>query len=110
MIIKTVPKATPPGLAVLTAQVKRLVKRQKYGAAAALIVAAMQAYPHAPHPHNLMGALMEAQGDNAAAMKHYRAAWALDPGYEPARYNLDRFASFEEKAHAAFSENDCTPG
>ena len=26
-----------------------------------------------------------------AAMKHFRAAWALDPSYEPARKNLESF-------------------
>lgn len=45
-------------------------------------------FPHAPHPHNLMGILLEATGDKHGAMKHYRAAIALEPSFRPARANL----------------------
>ena len=43
-----------------------------------------------PEAFNLLGALMEIQGDRAEAQKNYRAALSLDPSYEPAIQNLHR--------------------
>ena len=72
-----------------------------------LITAAMRKYPHAPQPHNLMGILLEKIGDRRAAMKHFRAACALDPKYLPARCNTERFASFYSTETCAYDESDC---
>ena len=69
----------------------------------------MKKFPHAPHPHNLIGLLLELQGDHPAAMKHFRAAWALDPAYVPARYNLDHFGTFFSGGSWAIDESDCPP-
>lgn len=49
----------------------------------------------APEPHNLRGILCEISGDDQAARKHYRAAYALDPTYKPACRNLERLVIFE---------------
>lgn len=49
----------------------------------------------APEPHNLLGILNELTGDDIAARRHYRAAYALDPAYTPACRNLERLAVFE---------------
>lgn len=38
------------------------------------------------------------------AMKHFRAAWALDPTYLPARQNMD---SFYPSDKWAYNESDC---
>ena len=46
--------------------------------------------PGRPEGFNLLGALMEIQGDRAEAQKNYRAALSLDPSYEPAVQNLHR--------------------
>jgi DNA-binding response OmpR family regulator len=46
--------------------------------------------PARPEGFNLLGALMEIQGDRAEAQKNYRAALSLDPSYEPAIQNLHR--------------------
>ena len=46
--------------------------------------------PGRPEAFNLLGALMEIQGDRAEAQKNYRAALSLDPSYEPAVQNLHR--------------------
>jgi DNA-binding response OmpR family regulator len=46
--------------------------------------------PGRPEAFNLLGALMEIQGDRAGAQKNYRAALSLDPSYEPAIQNLHR--------------------
>ncbi|MFW6106756.1 MAG: response regulator [bacterium] len=39
---------------------------------------------------NLLGALMEMEGDRLGAQKQYRVAIDLDPTYEPAKQNLGR--------------------
>lgn len=72
-----------------------------------LILDAMGKYPHAPEPNNLLGILLEKKGDHLLAMKHFRAAWALDPAYRPARQNLDSYASFYGCKADAFDESDC---
>ena len=35
--------------------------------------------PHGAVPHNLMGILLEKESNHVLAMKHFRAAYALDP-------------------------------
>jgi DNA-binding response OmpR family regulator len=46
--------------------------------------------PARPEAYNLLGALLEINGDRAKAQKFYRAALAIDPAYRPARSNLER--------------------
>lgn len=48
---------------------------------------------NAPEVHNLYGVLAELTGDLSLAGKHYRAAYALDPTYNPASRNLERITS-----------------
>ncbi|NLI22802.1 MAG: hypothetical protein GX418_14800 [Clostridiales bacterium] len=72
-----------------------------------IAVKAMGEYPHAAQPHNLLGVLLEKQGDHLSAMKHFRAAWALDPTYRPARQNLDVFGTFCPARRYAYDESDC---
>ncbi len=68
-------------------------------------------YPHSAIPHNLFGLLLEQVGNHALAMKHFRASWALDPTYLPARYNLEIFGTFSSLSNknGAFDESDCPP-
>lgn len=62
------------------------------------IIEAMQIYPNAPHPHNLLGIFYELTGDEHLARRHYRAAYSLDPTYKPACRNLERLcADFDNK-------------
>lgn len=70
------------------------------------ICAAMEQAPHAPQPHNLLGIVLEMRGDHKAAMRHFRAAWSLDPGYAPARHNLDTYGTFFTRGRCAFDETD----
>ncbi|WP_171903811.1 hypothetical protein [Cellulosilyticum sp. I15G10I2] len=95
-------------LTALCGTVRKLVEQNKYQVCRELIQNAMGRYPHAPEPHNLMGILLEMEGDHLYAMKHFRAAWALDPTYIAARYNLNRFATFFPKGKCAFDETDCS--
>ncbi len=96
-------------LAKLCNTVRALVAQREYQKCELIIKEAMGKYPHAPQPHNLIGILLEKEGDHLTAMKHFRAAWALDPTYIPARCNLDRFGSFYPKGQCAFDEADCPP-
>ena len=87
--------------------VRELTYKNQYKQCREAITSAMRKYPHAPEPHNLFGVLLEKRGDHSSAMKHFRAAWALDPTYIPARYNLNIFSSFTRKGSYAFDESDC---
>jgi Lipoprotein NlpI, contains TPR repeats len=88
--------------------VRELIKQNKLCEGEELISQTMAKYPHAPEPHNLMGILLENENDHPAAMKHFRAAWALDPTYLPARYNMEQYADFFGGCHKdAYTENDC---
>ena len=68
---------------------------------------AMAEYPDAPQPHNLLGILLEKQGNHPSAMRHFRAAWALDPTYAPAEENLKTYATFYSRGRSAYDESDC---
>jgi hypothetical protein len=88
--------------------VRELMGQKKLRESEELIRQTMAKYPHAPEPHNLMGIQLENSGDHLAAMKHFRAAWALDPAYFPARYNLEQYADmFCKKRKDAYTEDDC---
>jgi len=88
--------------------VRKLVGEGQYKESSVLIANAMGLYPHAPEPHNLMGVLLEKVNDHVSAMKHFRAAWALDPTYIPARFNINQYGDFTCKNRKdAFDESDC---
>ena len=95
-------------LSALCNVVRELIRKGDYAECEKLVADAMGKYPHAPQPHNLMGVLFEMKDDHAAAMKHFRAAWVLDPTYLPARHNLNLFASFNKIGKYAFDESDCS--
>lgn len=97
-------------LSELCIVVRELVRKGEYPKCVPLISAAMGKYPHAPEPHNLIGVLLERQGDHLRAMRHFRAAWALDPTYLPARQNLDSFGTFFSNGRCAFDESECRQG
>ena len=87
--------------------VRTLIKEQRYEECKERISSAMQGYPHSPEPHNLMGIVLEKEDCHVDAMKHFRAAYALDPTYLPARHNLDHYATFFSKGACAYDESDC---
>lgn len=71
------------------------------------IIHAMSEFPHAAEPHNLMGIVLEQEGDHTTAMRHFRAAWELDPSYLPTRENLETCGAFPRNGRYVFDENDC---
>lgn len=94
-------------LSLLCKKARLLLEEQNYTECEQLISNAMGTYPHAPQPHNLMGILLEQENDVLGAMRHFRSAWALDPTYLPARYNLNRLGSLTPDGNCAFDESDC---
>lgn len=96
-------------LSQLCSDIRRLAKSGQYDACREIISPAMGSHPDAPQPHNLLGAVLELEGKTLAAMKHYKAACALDQQYAPARINLERLAAFYQANDLAFDESDCPP-
>lgn len=52
-------------------------------------------YPNSGKPHELLGIYYELQGDLQLAIRHYRAAIALEPTLISASKNLERVCTFK---------------
>ena len=72
---------------------RELIEKKEYETCEKEIADAMVTMPHSAVPHNLMGILLEKEHNHILAMKHFRAAYGLDPAYVPARYNMDQFGT-----------------
>ena len=77
---------------------KTAIKAGDFPLAEANIKQAMAENPHSPVVHNLYGILEELLKEDNLAHRHYRAAYALDPTYQPAIKNLERISTSEERA------------
>ncbi len=73
---------------------KRLITEQKWDDAYIYLRKAITMEPRKPEPYNLIGVMLEMQGDKTEALKMYRAALGVDPTYPPAKANLDRAVQF----------------
>ena len=94
----------------LTAHIRALVAQRHFSEAEDEAAQAMAAAPHDAQPHNLMGIIAESRNDHVQAMKHFRAAWALDPTYRPARINMERYGSFSgQMPRPVYDETECAP-
>ena len=71
---------------------RQLMIQRKFEQCQKEIETAMAENPHCAIPHNLMWILLEKESNHVLAMKHFRAAYALDPTYVPARYNMEQYA------------------
>lgn len=91
----------------LITQAKDLILRREFDACEALLATAMFQSPHSAVPHNLMGLLLEHRRNHEDAMKHFRAAYALDPAYAPSRWNLEGFAEWYRVRPEAYYIRDC---
>lgn len=103
-------KAVTSPLDALCTEVREAVSQGNYSSCMEHIRNSMAKYPDAPQPHNLMGIVLEKQGNHPGAMRHFRAAWALDPTYKPAEANLESYATFYTSGKCAFDESDCGLG
>lgn len=79
---------------VLIQLTKKYVEQQDFARAVTVVRKAVAAFPNRAEAFNLLGALVEIEGNMLEAQKFYRAAIALDPTYEPARQNLHRTTSW----------------
>ena len=91
----------------LITKAKEMIGHREFDACEALLATAMFQSPHSAVPHNLMGLLLEKKRRHEDAMKHFRAANALDPAYAPARWNLEGFAAFYKTRADAYFTSDC---
>jgi len=73
------------------------LKEKNYSQAEENIKQAMLVNPHSPVVQNLYGILEELLREDHLALKHYRAAYAFDPTYEPAIRNLKRITSIDHR-------------
>ena len=99
-------KAALTPLDTLCSRVRESVNKGDFESCYSWVRQAMADYPDAPQPHNLMGILLEKDGNHSGAMKHFRAAWALDPTYTPAEQNMQTYATFFSTGRCAFDESD----
>lgn len=88
---------------ILEERCRQLISERKFEQCQKEIQAAMAEHPHCPVPHNLM----EKKSNHVLAMKHFRAACALEPAYIPARYNLEQYGKLYQTGKCAFTEQDC---
>lgn len=94
----------------LSQTVKTYIEQGNYESAEMNIAEAMAENPHDANPHNLMGILKEHENDHVLAMKHFRAAWALDPTFRPARFNMNKYAACFDSGRFnpdAYEDSDC---
>ena len=95
------------GLMSLIEQAKELIIEKKYKECEVLICTAMFEHPHDAIPHNLMGLLLEKENYHVEAMKHFSAAYALDPTYQPSSWNMECFRSYTMPHSCAYFASDC---
>jgi len=87
---------------------KKLICSGKSQEAIQIICNFMSKHPNSAIPHNLLGIIYEKKCNHILAMKHFRAAWCLDPTYLPARENMSNFSSFERMHRFFYEESDCS--
>lgn len=85
---------------------KRSISQQEFEAAAARIRQAIATDATKPEAFNLLGVLMEMDGNRLEAQKNYRAALALDPTYKPAQENLSRTAGLNDEKKASVGRKE----
>jgi DNA-binding NtrC family response regulator len=74
---------------------KKCIEQHQFDAAQEYLARAVAADATKPEALNLLGVLLEMNGNKIDAQKNYRAALALDPTYKPADANLRRSAGLE---------------
>ena len=87
---------------------KKLICSGKSQEAIQIICDFMSKHPNSAIPHNLLGIIYEKKCNHILAMKHFRAAWCLDPTYLPARENMSNFSGFERIHRFFYEESDCS--
>ncbi|MFP4371511.1 MAG: response regulator [Halanaerobium sp.] len=69
---------------------KNAINKRDFSRAKEMLQKATSINSEKPEPFNLLGIIYEMQHKQGEAMKMYRAALALEPGYKPANDNIER--------------------
>ncbi|RAK06481.1 response regulator receiver domain-containing protein [Halanaerobium saccharolyticum] len=69
---------------------KNAINKRNFSKAKEMLQKATSLDSEKPEPFNLLGIIYEMQHKQGEAMKMYRAALALEPGYKPANDNIER--------------------
>lgn len=95
----------------LCMKVKKYIEEKDWDSCMELIPRYMERYPNSAVPHNLLGIVLESQGHHPDAMRHFRAAWSLDPTFLPASQNIDAYSLYdsEKDVKPAYTVDDCLP-
>ena len=95
----------------LCMKVKKYIEEKDWDSCMELIPRYMERYPNSAVPHNLLGIVLESQGHHPDAMRHFRAAWTLDPTFLPASQNIDAYSLYdsEKDVKPAYTVDDCLP-
>ncbi|OLU38531.1 hypothetical protein [Ileibacterium valens] len=91
----------------MTCQIREMLGRQDFVQCRELIIHLMAEYPDSAQPHNLMGLLLEEEGNHSKALSHFRAAAALDPSHRPSQENLHHFSQLYHPGQGVFEDQDC---
>jgi tetratricopeptide (TPR) repeat protein len=83
---------------------KRSIADRDFREARALAGRTIASDPGKPDAYNLLGALLEIEGNWLEAQKFYRAALAIDPTFKPAQANLERTSSFRKLGKVDFGQ------
>ena len=95
----------------LCMKVKKYIEEKDWDSCMELIPRYMERYPNSAVPHNLLGIVLESQGHHPDAMRHFRAAWSLDPTFLPASQNIDAYSLYdsEKDVKPAYTVDYCLP-
>ena len=88
---------------------EKYVEEKDWDSCMELIPRYMERYPNSAVPHNLLGIVLESQGHHPDAMRHFRAAWSLDPTFMPASQNIDTYSLYdsEKDVKPAYTADEC---
>jgi len=84
---------------------KRHISDRDFAAARASARKAIAADPAKPEVYNLLGALIEIEGDWLEAQRFYRASLDIDPTFKAARVNLERTSTFNKTGKIDLGQN-----
>jgi DNA-binding NtrC family response regulator len=85
---------------------KRHITDRSFADARKTVRKAIAADPGQPEAYNLLGALLEMDGDMFDAQKFYLAAMDIDPRFKPARANLKRTTSWKKSDNIDLGSDD----
>lgn len=87
---------------------KRCIQERRFTSAEEHVRKAIGLDSSRAEAFNLLGALLELRNDDVGALKNYRAAYALDPTYKPARVNLERISTLPHSSSRISLDNQET--